>query len=59
MPSAVRIGELPEGPVDRLKRDSSRESKESIQLKGEIERSCERTSTRGPSGFVSASNGKG
>jgi hypothetical protein len=43
MPSVVRIGELPKGPVDRLKEDSSRESKEPIRLKGDKERSCERT----------------
>jgi hypothetical protein len=47
VPSVVRTGELPKGPVDRLKEDSSRESKEPIRLKGDKERSCEQTSTRG------------
>jgi hypothetical protein len=46
-PSAVHTRELLKGTVDRLKGDSSRESKEPLQLEGDKERSCERTSTRG------------
>jgi hypothetical protein len=47
-PSAVHIGELLKGPVDQLKGDSSRESKETLRFKGDKEWFCERMSTRGP-----------
>jgi hypothetical protein len=36
-PIVVHTRELPKGPVDRLEGDSSRESKESIRLKGDKE----------------------
>jgi hypothetical protein len=39
MPSVVRTGELPEGPVDRFEEDSSRESKEPLRLREVNERS--------------------
>jgi hypothetical protein len=50
-PSTVRIGKLPKRTYGSIICNSSRESKEPIQLGGDKEQSSERISARGPIGL--------